>query len=237
MKKYLFYLLGVALLLFACKNESDKCGPGAVANSLEEIYIYGKVYNYVTNTPEANVRLSFLDQIGGSFILKQDELTESNTDGCFVFENQRDVAEVNELIASTSNLTPDHLNQSIIAQDEAYLHLYTQQGSSRINGRHKYNSQEEVQIYVAPAAPMTFINSNGSTENYAVQWEFTDPTLSYSSGGLYAALTAQQTWKMPATTPVEITIFRSIASSSNELELIKRDTMTLNWEEAVTFTF
>lgn len=226
----------ILCLQFACKKSKDDCGPRDIPNDETEIYLFGKVTNYLTGEPEEGVQMSILDQIGGSFILKWDQTSLSKSDGCFTFEHKRDVDQIDEYLQEDPALSYNSINQSIRSNDEDYLHLFTQQGNIIPVARHDYNATEEIQVYVVPSANLTIQNDSGTNEDYSFQWEFVEPNLTFSRGqNSFTSIEFSDTWKVPATTPIEILIYKN--AGSPDQELIRSDTITMDWRENRVLTF
>ncbi len=231
-RKVNFALL-LAIALPGCQKED--CAPRSIEDPRAEFYVYGHVINFLTKEPEAEVKLLFMDQIGGSEILKLDTSSTSNGDGCFQFENIRDLAELESYFTQNPNLNLNHLNQTIRSHDQDYFHLFTSQGNERIFGRYKFNTEEEVKICLTPSASIRIHHNTNEDLEYRFRWEFNEPALDFSRGeNYYSLINADHLGSIPAETPLDIFIYKRDSLGVN---LLHTTTIIAPWKNIVDISF
>ena len=231
-RDFIFALL-VAFALNGCQK--DDCGPGSIDDPRVEFYAHGHVINFLTGEPEVGVKLLFMDQIGGSEILKLDTSTTSKRDGCFRFENARELAELESYFTQNPSLNFNHLNQTIRAHDRDYFHLFTSQGNERIFGRYKFNSTEEVKIHLTPSASIRIQHNTNEDLEYQFRWEFSEPALDFSRGeNYYSLINADQIASIPAEAPLDILIYEK---DSLGIDLLYTTTIIAPWKKIVDISF
>ncbi|MEM9887403.1 MAG: hypothetical protein AAF849_16025 [Bacteroidota bacterium] len=208
MYKFYFYALICLISIIACEKET--CEPRATGNRDEVLSIHGKVLNYYTQKGEKGVKISILDQIGGSYILKWDSIGRSNQEGCFSFFYERDVEEIEAIFERDPPRDYSRIKQSIRSNDRRYFYLFTQQEENTPFGRWNYNTEQEISIYVVPNARLNFSNTSSRQEDYGFNWRFLDEKLETGLPRFFSySLKSQNNWEVPASGEIIIEVYRS----------------------------
>lgn len=201
----MFILALTNILFFSCSHD---CDPFEVEDKVKFLSVTGNVINAQDQTGVKGVRISMLDQIGGSFIIDWDTLQYSGQDGCFQYKAERDLSRLNDFLDTDASLSLDQINQSIRPYKSNYYYHYSKQGSDIINSwtRWMYESSILVEMYVSPAATIKFEISDSTLTQLAFHWSFTNPSLEeYNVQGGFR-IDSENCWDIPAEQEILIEI-------------------------------
>lgn len=190
-------ILLISMILYSCSHD---CDPDEVEDKTRYLSVTGNVINAQDKIGVKGVRLSMLDQIGGSFIINWDTLQYSGNDGCFQYKAERDISRLNDYLDTEPSLSLDQINQSIRPFKSDYYYHYSKQGSDFINSwtRWIYESSIAVEMYVSPAATIKFEISDSSLSELAFRWSFTDPSLKEFNIAGGFRIDSEICWDIPA---------------------------------------
>ncbi len=186
------------VIAFSCSD--DVCEVSPIDDPTRYLSITGKVINAYDDQGIEGVRLSMLDQFGGSFIIKWDTMQYSGKEGCFKYEEERDMDFLNELTTMDPSLRFDQINQSLRTKDDRYYFLKSKQGIDEILSfrRWTYDSAILVEMFVVPSATIDFNINDMANSRLTFRWSFEDPTLLGFNQISTFLIDPENKWQIPA---------------------------------------
>lgn len=230
-KNISIFILFVFTFLFSCSD--DICEVSPINDSIRYLSITGTVINLYDNQPVEGVRLSMLDQIAGSGIIKWDTTQYSGKKGCFKFEEERDMALIDEILRNDPSIRIDQINQSVSTIDDRYLCIRSRQGANEFSkrGRFQYDSDIPMEIFVVPSANLSFEIINPPQSTLYFRWSFVNlslvdfPNASFDTNYF---LNPQAKIRIPAEREILVEIY-----DDNQLEIYTTNILASHKEEIV----